>query len=128
MGRSKKGAAPAPMIHPGDLVVVHQAMALDVDSVERPLPAGLSRDDEPVFLDVDFLDGTKGAHVNISGISGVATKTSYATFLLYSLFWGLLRFRRTRGDLVSATIVYSYPTIAAAIMMPPTTYWAAVAS
>jgi DNA helicase HerA-like ATPase len=63
-----------------------RAMALDVDSVERPLPAGLSRDDEPVFLDVDFLDGTKGAHVNISGISGVATKTSYATFLLYSLF------------------------------------------
>ncbi|HEX7095393.1 MAG TPA: ATP-binding protein, partial [Acidimicrobiales bacterium] len=30
--------------------------------------------------------GTRGAHVNISGISGVATKTSYATFLLYSLF------------------------------------------
>ena len=37
-------------------------------------------------LDLDFLDGTKGAHVNICGISGVATKTSYATFLLYSLF------------------------------------------
>ncbi len=52
----------------------------------RRLPAGLSRDGEPVYLDVDFIDGTKGAHVNISGISGVATKTSYATFLLYSLF------------------------------------------
>ena len=38
------------------------------------------------MLDLDFIDGTKGAHVNISGISGVATKTSYATFLLYSLF------------------------------------------
>ena len=63
-----------------------RALALDFDTVERALPAGLSRDDEPVFLDVDFLDGTKGAHVNISGISGVATKTSYATFLLYSLF------------------------------------------
>jgi uncharacterized protein len=60
--------------------------ALDAESVERKLPAGLSRDGEPVFLDVDFLDGTKGAHVNISGISGVATKTSYATFLLYALF------------------------------------------
>ncbi len=52
----------------------------------RRLPAGLTRDGEPVVLDLDFLDGTKGAHVNISGISGVATKTSYATFLLYSLF------------------------------------------
>lgn len=63
-----------------------RAAALDYETVERKLPAGLSRDGEPVFLDVDFLDGTKGAHVNISGISGVATKTSYATFLLYSLF------------------------------------------
>ena len=60
--------------------------ALDFDSVLRRLPAGLSRENEPIFLDLDFLDGTKGAHVNISGISGVATKTSYATFLLYSLF------------------------------------------
>ncbi len=60
--------------------------ALSFDSVERRLPAGLSRSDEPVFLDLDFIDGTKGAHVNISGISGVATKTSYATFLLYSMF------------------------------------------
>ena len=60
--------------------------ALDLTQVERRLPAGLTRDGEPVVLDLDFLDGTKGAHVNISGISGVATKTSYATFLLYSLF------------------------------------------
>ncbi len=63
-----------------------RAAALDFDGVDRPLPAGLSRDDEPVFVDLDFVDGTKGAHINISGISGVATKTSYATFLLYSLF------------------------------------------
>lgn len=60
--------------------------ALDFDSVTRRLPAGLSRENEPIFLDLDFVDGTKGAHINISGISGVATKTSYATFLLYSLF------------------------------------------
>ncbi len=60
--------------------------ALSFDNVDRLLPAGLSRSDEPVFLDLDFIDGTKGAHINISGISGVATKTSYATFLLYSLF------------------------------------------
>jgi len=60
--------------------------ALFFDQMERRLPAGLSRDDEPFYLDLDFLDGTKGAHVNISGVSGVATKTSYATFLLYSLF------------------------------------------
>ena len=60
--------------------------ALDMAEVERRLPAGLTRDGQPVVLDLEFIDGTKGAHVNISGISGVATKTSYATFLLYSLF------------------------------------------
>ena len=63
-----------------------RARALSFDGMERRLPGGLSRDGEPVYLDVDFLDGTKGAHVNISGVSGVATKTSYATFLLYGLF------------------------------------------
>ena len=48
--------------------------------------AGLSRDGKPVYGNLEFLDGTRGAHMNISGISGVATKTSYALFLLYSLF------------------------------------------
>jgi DNA helicase HerA-like ATPase len=60
--------------------------ALFFDTMRRKLPAGLSRDDEPFYLNLEFLDGTRGAHVNISGISGVATKTTYATFLLYSLF------------------------------------------
>jgi DNA helicase HerA-like ATPase len=60
--------------------------ALFYDRMDRRLPAGTSRDGQPVHLNLDFVDGTRGAHVNISGISGVATKTSYATFLLYSLF------------------------------------------
>jgi uncharacterized protein len=60
--------------------------ALYFDQMTRRVPAGLSRDGEPMFLDLDFLDGSRGAHVNISGISGVATKTTYALFLLYALF------------------------------------------
>jgi len=60
--------------------------ALFFDGMERKVPIGLSRDEEPLYLNLDFLDGGRGAHVNISGISGVATKTTYATFLLYSLF------------------------------------------
>ncbi len=60
--------------------------ALFFDGMEKRLPAGLTREGEPVFIDLEFLDGTRGAHVNISGISGVATKTTFATFLLYSLF------------------------------------------
>jgi DNA helicase HerA-like ATPase len=65
---------------------VDRDQALFFDAMERRLPIGLSRDAAPVFANLDFLDGSRGAHVNISGISGVATKTSYATFLLYSLF------------------------------------------
>ncbi len=60
--------------------------AMYFDQMARRVPAGLSRDGEPMYLDLDFLDGTRGAHVNISGISGVATKTTYALFLLYALF------------------------------------------
>src|SRR5438309_276451 len=60
--------------------------ALYLDQMERRVAAGLSRDGEPMFLDLDFLDGSRGAHVNISGVSGVATKTTYALFLLYALF------------------------------------------
>jgi DNA helicase HerA-like ATPase len=60
--------------------------ALFFDQMENRLPAGLSRDDEPLYLNLEFIDGTRGAHVNISGVSGVATKTTYASFLLYSLF------------------------------------------
>ena len=60
--------------------------ALFFDRMERRLPLGLSRDGQPIFGNTDFLDGTRGAHVNISGISGIATKTTYATFLLHALF------------------------------------------
>jgi DNA helicase HerA-like ATPase len=60
--------------------------ALFFDGMDQKLPAGVTRDNEPIYINLEFLDGTKGAHVNISGISGIATKTSYATFLLYSLF------------------------------------------
>jgi DNA helicase HerA-like ATPase len=63
-----------------------QALFFDGMEPSKRLAAGLSRDEEPVFVNLEFLDGTRGAHVNISGISGVATKTTYASFLLYSLF------------------------------------------
>jgi DNA helicase HerA-like ATPase len=60
--------------------------ALHFDAMEQPLAVGLSRDRQPIYLDLSFLDGRRGAHINISGISGVATKTTYASFVLYSLF------------------------------------------
>src|SRR5207244_7944024 len=60
--------------------------ALFLDQMEDPLPVGLDQADDPVYADFAFLNGEKGGHASISGISGVATKTSYALFLLYMLF------------------------------------------
>ncbi|MDN5748526.1 MAG: ATP-binding protein [Pseudonocardia sp.] len=63
-----------------------RAEALYFDAMELKVPVGLGRDGEPIYVNLEFLDGTRGGHVSISGISGVATKTSFALFLLYSIF------------------------------------------
>lgn len=67
---------------------LHRDSALFLDQMDAAtrLPAGLDQSGAPVFIDFTFLNGEKGGHVSISGVSGVATKTSYALFLLYLLF------------------------------------------
>ena len=65
-----------------------RAEALYFDQMEHRVPVGTGRDGEIVYVDLDFVDGSRGAHISISGISGVATKTSFALFLLHSLFTG----------------------------------------
>ncbi len=42
--------------------------------------------ESPVYLDADFLLGPEAAHLNITGVSGLATKTSAVEFLLASIF------------------------------------------
>lgn len=75
---------------PGDSVQLVQGdefrRALYFDRMERSVAIGLTRTGEAVHANLEFLDGTRGAHASISGVSGVATKTSYASFILYSLF------------------------------------------
>lgn len=67
-------------------------MALGLDRVKNPLPCGIIEmyEDEdkitvPVHFNSHFLIGPEGAHLNISGISGLASKTSYAMFLLKAI-------------------------------------------
>ena len=53
------------------------------------IPVGLYTSgglEAPVYLDADFLLGPEAAHLNMSGVSGLATKTSAIEFLLASLF------------------------------------------
>ena len=67
-------------------VAHHRDMALFTDKMEGRLPVGVDQAGQPVEIDFTFLNGVKGAHTSISGISGVATKTSFATSLLYHIF------------------------------------------
>lgn len=75
---------------------IHVALGIDkMFDYEREygekitIPAGLIRMSNGakvrVFLDKRYVLGPEGAHVNIAGISGLATKTSYAMFLIQSI-------------------------------------------
>lgn len=66
-------------------VGIDREKALYADEMERALPMGLGRDGLPMHVDLDFFDGRKGGHMSISGVSGVATKTSFALFFLRML-------------------------------------------
>jgi DNA helicase HerA-like ATPase len=66
--------------------------ALGLDEIKNALPCGYLEmydgDDKvtiPVHFNSHFLIGPEGAHLNISGISGLASKTSYAMFLLKAI-------------------------------------------
>jgi DNA helicase HerA-like ATPase len=52
---------------------------------DQKVPVGFGRDGQPVYVNFEFVDGTRGAHVSISGVSGIATKTSFALFLLHAI-------------------------------------------
>jgi uncharacterized protein len=85
---------PVPM---GDVFLADSAdvaIALRMDSYLREgtntgIPIGLYRSggmDAPIYLDAEFLVGPEAAHLNITGVSGLATKTSAIEWLLASLF------------------------------------------
>lgn len=69
--------------------------ALGLNNIKNPLICGYLEMYEgtkgqekvtlPVNLNSKFIIGPEGAHLNISGISGLASKTSYAMFLLKAI-------------------------------------------
>jgi len=68
---------------------IHVALGIDKMPEKNRIPAGLIRMSNGtrarVYLDSRYVLGPEGAHVNIAGISGLATKTSYAMFLIQSI-------------------------------------------
>ncbi len=71
---------------------VAQALRMDAylhSASPTAIPVGLYTSgglEAPVYLDADFLLGPEAAHLNISGVSGLATKTSAVEFLLAAVF------------------------------------------
>lgn len=68
---------------------IHLALGIEQVPQNYRVPAGLIQlsngTSAVVYLDMRYLLGPEGAHINISGISGLATKTSYAIFLIQSI-------------------------------------------
>jgi hypothetical protein len=91
---------PEEPLQPVPMGTVHLASEADVQSAlrmdsyvggEKPqgIPVGLYRaggTEAAVHLDADFLLGPEAAHLSISGVSGLATKTSAVEWLLASIF------------------------------------------
>lgn len=71
---------------------IKRALGLSEDEVKNPLVCGylqMYQGDASVrvkvILNSNFLIGPDGAHINVSGISGLAAKTSYSMFLLRAI-------------------------------------------
>jgi uncharacterized protein len=71
---------------------------------ERGVPIGVMENGDgslvPIFLDDEFLIGPEGSHMNMSGISGLATKTSLVEFLLKSIMEKLIKTDKRRAAAV----------------------------
>jgi hypothetical protein len=83
---------PIGAVHVANDADVAQALRMDAylhSAQPTALPVGLYTSgglEAPVYLDADFLLGPEAAHLNISGVSGLATKTSAVEFLLSGIF------------------------------------------
>jgi hypothetical protein len=83
---------PLGQVHVAGDADVQQALRMDAylsGATPTGIPIGLYTSgglESPVYLDADFLLGPEAAHLNISGVSGLATKTSAVEVLLASIF------------------------------------------
>src|SRR5262249_1452212 len=75
------------------------------------IPIGVYRaggTDAPIYLDADFLLGPEAAHLNISGVSGLATKTSAVEWILSSIF---AHFPAQKGSVASVCFNVKGPAL-----------------
>jgi DNA helicase HerA-like ATPase len=97
---------PVPMgeVHLAEEEDVAVALRMDgylKEGARTGIPVGVyhaGATDSVIFLDADFLIGPEAAHLNISGMSGLATKTSAVEWLLASVF---AHFPESKGSIAA---------------------------
>ncbi len=80
---------PVGPVYLADDRAVEAALRMDSYVDKSGIPIGLYQNGDlltPVYLDSEFLLGPEAAHLNITGVSGLATKTSSIEFILQSIF------------------------------------------
>ena len=80
---------PVAPVYLADDDAVSKALRMDGFWDRTGIPIGLYQNGDllsPVYLDSEFLLGPEAAHLNITGVSGLATKTSSIEFVLSSIF------------------------------------------
>ena len=80
---------PVGPVYLADDFAVNKALRMDGFKEKSGIPIGLYQNGDllsPVYLDSEFLLGPEAAHLNITGVSGLATKTSSIEFVLLSIF------------------------------------------
>jgi len=80
---------PVAPVYLADDLAVSRALRMDSFQQTTGIPVGLYQNGDmlsPVYLDSEFLLGPEAAHLNITGVSGLATKTSAVEFALLSIF------------------------------------------
>jgi hypothetical protein len=89
------------LAEPSDINVALRMDSYLKDGASTGIPVGVYRaggTDAPIYLDADFLIGPEAAHLNITGMSGLATKTSAVEWLLASLF---AHFPESKGSIAA---------------------------
>jgi hypothetical protein len=68
---------------------IQESLGIYTMTEKNRIPAGLIKMSNGAttvaYIDQEFILGPEGAHINVSGISGLATKTSFAMFMLQSI-------------------------------------------
>ncbi len=80
---------PVAPVYLADDEAVGKALRMDAYQEKSGIPIGLYQNGDmqsPVYLDAEFLLGPEAAHLNLTGVSGLATKTSTIEFVLLSIF------------------------------------------